>query len=670
MNKERLFRVIGQVDDHVIERYYQMDERLARKQATRRHTLRALIAAACVVLVFAMSLPLAALSHPAGRAVLQGDSAALTEYLVGIDGFAAWQEKTAEELEQRLPEDMWQLLQTTPILDVLTQSQYPTYAMKGATFGAYLQQPICLTYEVDDSEGRLNGAPQIDVRPTQYQDEAAAPVYTVTVKESMFTLSYSHSLSQSLAHPAVHVYLLHSKQGTYVAYVDAQYGECVYWEAPVYADAKASEPASQEHMIGQAYGMLFERVRDPEAYTLYTETVGDLFICEYTRVFRGDYATEKIKPLTIYTKSCDALVVTFDKAGNVLRYDLGYLGALRYADTEIPSELFSVAYDHVRTYAQSYSGVGTPSRIVITPDGRLAYSSGMNYVLHKDEYAATAKYLAYLTEPASGLEGYELISDGKPAGQRVRLSQNVYTPNSSPLNVRNEFVFDKNGNKITEIAYYDGKEYYRVNYTYDEQGHMTVVEYVSQESEMLNFRYEYEYGENGLPVKQIIMNSKGTQSNEILFEYDEQGREIRRANKNEVVTRTYGENGSYVERTESLHSDSVSECETVYDQNGNLMLERWLNDGGESLEQYEYDEQGRVIRRETLVNGELLAYRTLEYRDGKLYRAINYNASGKITSIEISEYNEYSECILSDYRDAAGNLIQSISYEYGTVKPE
>ena len=105
MNKERLFRVIGQVDDHVIERYYQMDERLARKQATRRHTLRALIAAACVVLVLAMSLPLAALSHPAGRAILQGDSAALTEYLVGIDGFAAWQEKTAEELE-RLIDDL------------------------------------------------------------------------------------------------------------------------------------------------------------------------------------------------------------------------------------------------------------------------------------------------------------------------------------------------------------------------------------------------------------------------------------------------------------------------------------------------------------------------------------------------------------------------------------
>ena len=54
----------------------------------------------------------------------------------------------------------------------------------------------------------------------------------------------------------------------------------------------------------------------------------------------------------------------------------------------------------------------------------------------------------------------------------------------------------------------------------------------------------------------------------------------------------------------------------------------------------------------------------------RFYRTINYDASGKITGIEILEYNEYSECILSDYRDARGNLIQSMSYEYGTVKPE
>ena len=184
---------------------------------------------------------------------------------------------------------------------------------------------------------------------------------------------------------------------------------------------------------------------------------------------------------------------------------------------------------------------------------------------------------------------------------------------------------------------------------------------------MLNYRYEYEYGENGLPIRQIILNYTGKQTNEVLFEYDEQGREIREEDWNSVITRTYGENGSYVERTESLNSDWVSEYEAVFDQNGALILEHTVQNGNDTTIQYEYDEQGRVSRRETWQNGELLAYTTREYREGKLYRTVNYDASGKILGIGISEYNQYSECIYLDYRDAKGKLNQSESYEYGTV---
>ena len=85
MNKERFFRVIGQVDDHVIERYYEMDERLGRKQITKRHVARVLMIAACAVLILVLSLPLAALSHPAGRAVLRGDYEVLAEQLAQIE---------------------------------------------------------------------------------------------------------------------------------------------------------------------------------------------------------------------------------------------------------------------------------------------------------------------------------------------------------------------------------------------------------------------------------------------------------------------------------------------------------------------------------------------------------------------------------------------------------
>lgn len=123
MNKELLFDAIGQINDDFLVRHRQMDLRLAREYARKQTVRRLLVMAACLVLVVALCLPLASL-HPAGRAVIKGDSAALTEYLMGIDGFAAWQDKTAQMLEQNLPLPLWQMMQSTPILDVLTQSEF------------------------------------------------------------------------------------------------------------------------------------------------------------------------------------------------------------------------------------------------------------------------------------------------------------------------------------------------------------------------------------------------------------------------------------------------------------------------------------------------------------------------------------------------------------------
>ena len=679
MTNERLFRAIGQLDDRILERYHTIDQRLLRKTQRKRAGVRVLAIAACVAMLLGVCLPIAALSHPIGRAILQGDSEALTLQLLKLEGFAPWQERVSERLEKQLPDGMWELLQTTPLLDVLTQSQYPAYACKGMEFEAYLQEPVYMIYEIDDSEGVLGVVPQIDVRAEKFTSDQAPRKYVAEMESGTYQLTYAYSQAATLGFQAVDVYMLYSPQGTYVAYLDMLSGECIYWESPERAAVAPEGGVTEESMQAKAYEMLRERVRDPEAYTLAERMYnGDgTYTCEYSRLFHSLYTPRSgvVEIMEMTPKTCDKLSVTFDCAGNIVGFDLGYLGALRNADPEIPPELFASAYEYYESFVEgaSYGSKGGDMRIVITRDGRLAFCRSVEYQLHRQDgdCAASMKYLAYLTKAdPSATGGYEILSDGTGAGQRVRLSQNVYTPGSNYENVRNEFTFDKNGNKITEIAYYDGKEYYRVNYTYDEQGHMTVVEYVSQESEMLNFRYEYEYGENGLPVKQTIINSKGEQTNEILFEYDEQGREIRHADKNEVITYTYGENGSYVERTESLNSDWVSESEIVYDKNGFLILEHTVQNGNDTKDQYEYDEQGRVIRRETLVNGELLAYRTLEYRDGKLYRAIHYNASGKITSIELLEYNEYSECILSDYRDAKGKLIQSMSYEYGTVDKE
>ncbi len=124
MKNEKLIRGIGEVDDRILERYHAIDTRLAHKHARKATAVRVTLVAACVAILLCACLPLGMLVHPAGRAVLKGDSLALTEQLNKIEGFQPWQEKTAERLEQTLPEPVWELLQTIPVLNVLTQSRF------------------------------------------------------------------------------------------------------------------------------------------------------------------------------------------------------------------------------------------------------------------------------------------------------------------------------------------------------------------------------------------------------------------------------------------------------------------------------------------------------------------------------------------------------------------
>ena len=114
MKKERFFRLLGDLDDAILDKYRQMDAQLSRKAHQKKRMLRILAVAACLVLLIGACVPVGMLAHPAGRAILKGDSEALTEQLNRIEGFKPWQEQTAERLEQSLSAGLWASLQNTP----------------------------------------------------------------------------------------------------------------------------------------------------------------------------------------------------------------------------------------------------------------------------------------------------------------------------------------------------------------------------------------------------------------------------------------------------------------------------------------------------------------------------------------------------------------------------
>ncbi len=388
MKNEKLIRGIGEIDDRVLERYHAIDTRLARKHARKMRALRALAVAASLALLIGVCVPVSMLTHPAGRAVLKGDSVALTEQLNKIEGFRSWQERTAERLEQTLPAPLWAYMQSTPVLDVFTQSQYPAYAWKSTTYGQYLDAPVFVAYEIDDPRSRFDPMTETAIDTSSYTDASAPKTYTMMCEESVYELKYDCSYGQTLQHQAVHVYRLHSTYGTYVAYADQLTGECVYWESPE-EDLSTKVTLAKKRAI--AYAFLVQKVQDPEAYTLRRQVEeGDRYTCTFTR----DFADGSLE-------SCDRVIVTFDRAGHIVGFELDYTGALRYA-ARIPDTLIETTEAYVASITQDlFLGDAQIEGVVITPDGRLALDCYAEY-----RYSAAGRYekgymryLAYLTEP-------------------------------------------------------------------------------------------------------------------------------------------------------------------------------------------------------------------------------------------------------------------------------
>lgn len=396
MKKERFFRLLGDLDDHILDKYREMDAQLSHKALRKKRALRVLLIAACLALLIGACVPVGMLAHPAGRAILRGDSEALTEQLNRIDGFKSWQEITAEKLEQSLSPKAWESLQKMPVINVLTQSQYPDYAFKSMQYGAYLDEPEYLTYGFADSVGDyFPDRVDIDVYGEEYQDVNApsnCPPPPGSSLEEGQVLPYRYSIPQTLYMQAVHVYELRVDKVSHTVYMDAQTGECVYWEISK-ASSHSPTVADEQTMIDAAYDILSQTVRDPEAYTLSTDRNDYYFICRYNRNI-GDF------------ESCDGVTVRFDLAGNILSVDLSYLGALRYL-SEVPRELV----DQINAYMEqtvvgcisSEIGIGN---ITVLSDGRIALTCYMK-VEYNDAQSDTRQgdatwFLACLTEPVEG----------------------------------------------------------------------------------------------------------------------------------------------------------------------------------------------------------------------------------------------------------------------------
>lgn len=678
MKRKHLFTELTELDDQLLEQYFTMDKELARKHARRRIGVRVLAVAACVALLLGISLPVGFMvAHPVGKAIMAGDSAALTEQLNKIEGFAAWQESTAEKLEQKLPEGLYELLQTTPIVDVLTQSQYPDYALKNATFAPYAaaKQAELLVYYLDDPNGYFSVQSMIDIGTEQYEDDTAPDKFVLDHEDARYELRYAYSETQGLDRQAVHVYELYNDQGFVKAYLDAQTGECIYWSSSAREGEVADSSTPDSAMVERAYQMLAERVRDPEAYELTAYAENGRFVIEYVRMFRVTYESSvvnhslsDVKHPSVY--SCDRAVFEFDSAGNMLCFDFAYLGALRNADKEIPVELYTFAEDYCRStylgsqYAERIRDMhDTPYAVVILRDGSLALKHAFSLDL-ADGITVSMGYLVPLTAADLELADQAPAVEQIPDQMRVMFKQISYFATNKQTTV-DVYEYDANGNVICEIMLVDGVEQIRMTYAYDEQGRMIESKMVSEIAPAAGGSVTYTYDTQDRVIQRDHFDYRGKPEDQVFLEYDTQGRVIKEEGNKTVYRYIYGENNSYVLWEESKISSYTSKTEYLYDAAGNCIAVRsYQGDEISSEIVYAYNGRNQKISKSTFVNGELAQNSVMEYRDGKEVRTLVYR-NGELEGISTPRYNQFGECVGSEYVDASGKLIQSDAYEYG-----
>ena len=693
MKKEDIFEAITEIDDDVLAAHRQMDLRLSRKHSSKRYALRALAIAACLVLIMVVALTVAALNHPVGQAIMQKDSEALSEYLLGIDGFAAWQEKTAEELEQRLPEDLWQMMQSTPILDVLTQSQYPVYSWKNAVFEAFVQQPETYLYYLNDPTATIPVHTMINIAPTQQQNKNAPLSYVLKVGETEHSLRYVYSESQSIVRQAVHVYAKYSEQGVYLAFLDEQTGECVYWYSPERAEASAESGASKQDMMDRSYEMLGDKVRDPEAYVLKVSTKqdhGTVYVYEYTRVislFGSAGASELLESTTVLC--CDKATFLFDAAGNMVSMDLCYLGALRAIADQIPREAVAWALDCTQNAVpkSTHAVLDSEACVVITPDGRLALTMGASCE-PAAEQRAEYDCIAYLTEQNVDFGDLSYVPEQVISALRVYEAQLIYTNSGSQAVY---YEYDQYGREIRNTKQEGSSKKTVVTSAYDEQGRLieeiTVVT-DSGKGYVGTAIVRYTYNEQG---QLILCETYDGQEVLLLFEryeYDEQGRLIRKEETHSVSTYTYTDDNHYTIKYESPEGgpeerDEVT-CddqgnilirlsyindqlcrETLYDANGNRLSYTDYTDGEMTdSRRYEYDEQNRLIKQQNYKNGNFVTVLEYVYWENDMVSIEIEFFKGELNWYAGKHRNHLGEFVFITGQSGSVNM-----FEYGFINP-
>lgn len=176
----------------------------------------------------------------------------------------------------------------------------------------------------------------------------------------------------------------------------------------------------------------------------------------------------------------------------------------------------------------------------------------------------------------------------------------------------------------------------RTEYRYTED--WATEEVLTYQNEQMMTRMYYTFGEDGKPETMSITDGNTTESVDLFFTYDEEGR---------VLSQTHSMNGQV-----QYYS------EVTYDDKGNILTQYTEQPTyGNSLQiTYTYDESGNQTEMRTLLNGIHLTRKVTEYdASGHITVETEYQGEDQISAVSNHSYDAETRTDTALTYDAYGN---------------
>lgn len=210
------------------------------------------------------------------------------------------------------------------------------------------------------------------------------------------------------------------------------------------------------------------------------------------------------------------------------------------------------------------------------------------------------------------------------------------------------------------------------SYVYEEEGEKLITKEIYSDDGSLIEKRVFTYG-NGLPVKEEVFNESGELQTYYVYEYDDSGKLISEASydsEDELQLKSIYEYNSEGEKVKwSIYSGSealFSYTEYSY-EDGQFVRAETYTPGGE-LDVYfenDYNDAGNMTKSTQYdADGDVLEFRTYEYKNGSMVREIIHRANGSVQRTVEYSNDERGNPLEIIYKNASGKVQERLTREY------